>query len=455
MLRRLLGDRSGATAMTFALVLLPLIVAAGGGVDAYVMWKKQGLLQSVVDAAVLAGSVQQDESADGVATATTFISKNFDDPQGATSTKTITLDIAKSLITAEVTAKVKASFLPLIGLSEFTIRVKSAATWGGQLMEVAISLDGTGSMSGSKLTAAKQAAKDLTNILFTVPGTGAHNSKVKVALVPFARYVNVGLASRPSTWLDVPSDSTWTKYECWDTWPGSTCTGYVHRTGTCYNDGVPYSCEWDECTGWTSVPKVTACATNSYSSVWHGCVGSRASPLDLQAEVTIAAKVPGLMDAWCNAELVRLTNTKGKIISGIEAIGANDETFIATGMLWAWRTLSSKLPFGDGAADAKTTKKAIVLMTDGANTVSATPPQHWGSDVAASNAQLTQTCANAKAEGISIFTVAFEVTDANIKSILTNCASNANYFFDATDSAALIAAFNKIGSMLTARRLVY
>ncbi len=456
--RRLWRDRSGATAVTFAMILLPTVVALGGGMDIFAMWKRQVDLQSSVDGAVMNGAIKADEggSTGVVQTAVKdYVTKTFDTPFKANTTLTTTVDSNLGQVGTSAVSKMDTTFLKIIGISTLTLTAKAAATYGGGLLEVALAIDVTGSMEGAKLTAAKAAAKDLVQTLYTVPGTNKVNDKVRMGLVPFARYVNIGTSHRGQSWLDVSAEKKWKQYDCWDTWPGGYCKKWVHKTGTCYNDGTPYTCSWDDCQEWADVPTVKVCAWNNYETKWYGCVGSRTYPADLQAEATSASKVPGLMDTWCNAELVRLTKVQGNMISAIENLSAYEETYIAPGMLWAWRVLSSKQPFADGSADSIKTKKAIILMTDGANTVSSTAPGHWGNDVADSNATLTKTCTNVKADGIAIYTIAFQVTDPTIKSILTNCASNSSYFFDSTNVSQMQSAFKQIGSQLSSRRLVY
>lgn len=454
---RLWRDRSAATAVTFALLSVPLIGLAGGSADLYLVWQHKGDLQSVADGAVMAGAIKADTGSNDETVKSTvkaYFTKNFDEVYKATTTVTTTLDSNLGQVGTTATTTMTTSFLKILGIKTISYSAKAAATYGGGLMEVALAIDVTGSMEGAKLTAAKAAAKDLTQTLFTVPGTNKTNDKVKMSLVPFARYVNIGTSSRGQSWLDVADDKTWKQYDCWDTWPGSYCMAYKHIKTTCYNDGSPYSCEWDECTQWSPATKVKQCAWNTYSTEWHGCVGSRAGTADLKAEASASSKVPGLMDTWCNAELVRLTKTQGQIISGIETLSAWEETYIAPGLLWAWRTLSPKAPFADGSADTKV-KKAIILMTDGANTVSADAPWHWSSDVAASNDTLAKTCVNAKADGIAIFTIAFQVTDATIKKILSDCATSPTYFYDSSNISKMQEAFKLIGATLSSRRLVY
>ena len=452
--RRFAGDRKGATAVAFALVSVPVLLSMGGGIDMYRAYKLRIDLQDTVDSAVMAGSIKADESGSTTEAKTavdTYIKQAFDVPTKLTTTKTTAVDEAKSIIKTTATVNMTTTFLRMIGKTTVPISASAGATYGGQLMEVSIALDVTGSMDGAKLAAAKAAAKDLTKTLFTVPGTNKKNEKVKIAVVPFAEYVNIDESNRGKTWLDTSGEVT--KKECWNEYPDSVCLGYRHVKTTCTNDGTSYPCEWDECTGYSASKPVQVCQMVPH--LWHGCVGSRSGTADLQAEASAVSKIPGLIDAWCNESLLRLSTNQGTVISKIEGLGAGGETYIAPGVLWAWRTLSSKLPFADGAVNGKSTKKAIILMTDGANTLSADPPWHWGRDVAASNDMLAKTCANAKADDIAIFTIAFEVTDTTIKNILKKCATAEPYFYDSTNSEQMKAAFARIGAQLSARRLAF
>jgi len=452
------AHQGGATAVTFALVALPLVVATGAGADFYAMHQRRVDLQSTVDGAVMAGAMKADEgAATDVITKTVadYVAASFDKRFNATSTVSTTVDTKLDQVGTTVSSTMNTTFLKVIGIKTLTYNAKAAANYGGGLLEVAMAIDVTGSMDGAKLTAAKAAAKDLVKTLFTVPGTNKTNDKVRIAFVPFARYVNIGTGYRGQPWLDVGADKTWTTTECGNQEVGGYCAATRKVSTTCYNDGTPYACSWDECTKWVSGKTKYVCNQVQHSTTWYGCVGSRAAPADLQAEASASSKIPGLMDTWCNAALVRLTKNQGTLVSAIDGLYAWDETYIAPGMLWAWRLLSSKPPFADGSTNTTTTKKAIILMTDGANTLSATPPYHWGTNITDSNTTLTKTCTNAKADNIAIFTIAFDVTDAGIKSILTNCATSSSYFFDAANVSQMQAAFKQIGAQLSSRRLVY
>ena len=122
-----------------------------------------------------------------------------------------------------------------------------------------------------------------------------------------------------------------------------------------------------------------------------------------------------------------------------------------------------KLPIGTSsqATLGGTEKFEIALVLDttgsmqGANTKSAQYPDHWGTDAATANTITSEVCANINAApaGIKVYTIAFEVTDPTIKSILQSCAVSADRFFDAADSTQLSAAFQKIATSLAKLRL--
>ena len=92
-------------------------------------------------------------------------------------------------------------------------------------------------------------------------------------------------------------------------------------------------------------------------------------------------------------------------------------------------------------------------MTDGVNSVSPSADGHDGTDTAAANAITQQACSNAKADGITVFTVAFEVTDNTVKDVLRTCATSGGFFFDATDTSLLMSAFDAIGQQLVNLRI--
>lgn len=493
-MRRVLRERGGNVAITFAVTIIPTLAGIGAAVDYSNALRIRAKLQGAVDGAALAAVIQGDDassnsdainaawqqafnqcgemgsdvwswimclinsyqaamatsSASNIATA--HVKAAFGAPTGtATPTVSVNSD-SNGVVNVYASTVQQTNVMKFFGQSAITIGANAQAMRGSGKVEVALVLDTTGSMSGEKLTGMKSAATTLITTLFAIPNS---SSRVKAAIVPFAQYVNIGTASKGANWLSGSEDLTVpVAAHCDTSYPNATYSNPYTVHQTCYNDGAPYDCSY---TAYANVNYGTAVSTcypaSSYTYRWYGCVGSRNYPLDLSAAVNAANPVPAFRDTWCSATLTRLTNTSYTLYNAISSLTASGETYIPAGLLWGWRTLSPSLPFADGAAQTPTLQKSLVLMTDGANTLSPNYPYHYGSDVATTNTLTAQTCSNIKADNIRIYAVAFAVTDPTIKNILRNCATTTENFYDAANVTDLTAAFAKIGQEITAVRL--
>jgi hypothetical protein len=139
------------------------------------------------------------------------------------------------------------------------------------------------------------------------------------------------------------------------------------------------------------------------------------------------------------------------------------ETYIPIGLLWGWNMLDAAEPFTEAKtaqemADARGSK-ALVLMTDGDNTIKpeqypwhfkANGASNWG---AVADQKTAELCDNIKSAGITIYTVALKVTNENSRQMLQNCASSPAMAFNADDNTALVEAFKNIAGQLVAVRL--
>lgn len=81
--------------------------------------------------------------------------------------------------------------------------------------------------------------------------------------------------------------------------------------------------------------------------------------------------------------------------------------------------------------------KYIVFMTDGAN--------NYSTD----DTSTLATCTSAKKDGVEIYTVAFMAPTAG-QNLLKACATDSSHYFEATNMAALVAAFKVIGERTSA-----
>jgi len=443
-IRRFAGESGGNVVMTFGLVTTVLIGLAGAAVDYSTTARIRSKLQAAVDSGVLAAALSF-----YTANADTVVHAHVDRsiPNGIT--PTITIAKTDNRITATLTGDVPTTLLGVMGISSLPIRITSTAVYGTGNAEVILVLDTTGSMAGSKISGLQQAANDFVTTLFSSPN--AANS-LKIGIVPFTDYVNIGTQYRTASWVYGASDYSTTSNQCWDTYPSATYTNPRPRSGTCYNDGQPYTCTWTDYDV-TLGAAVQQCGPVTANFTWNGCVGSRASPLDLGDTATAANPVPAILNVGCSAPLQRLTNDRNALKTKIDGLVANGNTYIAPGVLWGWRLLSPNQPFADGAAFDGKTRKIMVVMTDGANTKSPNYPDHEGGDVALANELTTKTCANVKSAGIEVYSVAFSVTDTTIKTILANCASVPPNYYDSTTVSDLQAAFQKIANDINNVRL--
>jgi hypothetical protein len=254
--------------------------------------------------------------------------------------------------------------------------------------------------------------------------------------------------------MSVPDDYTITADSCYDTYPDAVASNCHDVDNTCYNDGVPYSCTQQVC-DWDYGNPVSVCSPYTWTYQWYGCAGSRDSPLNTTRDVASADPVPGVLNAACPTELTRLSSDFDGLGTKIQDMVAVGETYVPAGLEWGWRVLSPGAPYADAADKAvkPDIRKVMVLMTDGANTKSATYPDHNGSDAAAANAITAELCTKIKADGIELFTVAFDVDNAAALEMLQTCATSDTHALTADTAEELASVFQSIGQSLVALRL--
>jgi len=494
-------DLRANVGLMFALSLVPIMGAVGFGIDYANANRIKANLQTTLDAAALAGSASVAASAatssnngnslnsnsdgvDSTPVVSAYVKANFTAKTGLNPTVTVNT-LSSGQVDASASLVVNNQFMKFLGMPTMTVHATSEAVYGtGGTLEVAIVFDTTGSMAGTKITSAAAAASQLVSTLAAVPNAA---SKVKVGLVPFNYYVNVGTTYAGANWLTSTATVSYswtgpyTTYNC--TIQPTYSSTLTPQTCTSVNDGI--SSTWD-CSYYAQLTPAGGCSTstttvtNNYSYPWVGCVGSRDWPMDDSATADKVGpsdtQVPALVAVpWViyyntcpQTPLQRLqpmTSANATALQNVintQLVNVGGETYIPSGLLWGWRVLSPNQPFADGAPYSTTNTKAIVLMTDGANTHAPNYPDHemqnpnngaTGAATDLANTITQDTCKYIQSAGIKIYAIAFEVTDTNIKSILQNCATNVSYYYDATTIASLQAAFTSIGAQLTALRL--
>lgn len=187
-IRKFVRNRSGAFAMQFALMAVPLCVCTGLAIDGGRTFLAHYELASALDAAALAAGSTIDDEADLHAVARRFVEANFktqhDDP--------IILQLIESedddVLTLRGTVRINTFFMPLVGQPYVDVSAESEVRRGGNNVEVALALDVTGSMNATRIQGLKDASKILID---EVVGTIQTPYFSKVAIAPWSQSVHV------------------------------------------------------------------------------------------------------------------------------------------------------------------------------------------------------------------------------------------------------------------------
>jgi Flp pilus assembly protein TadG len=467
---RFTRNDSGAVALMFGLAIVPLIIAVGVAIDYARLATARTSAQAAVDAAALAAaSVPFTTKADLRKIAKKYVAANLKNTLAEQADVTdFNYSLQDRVVQLSVAGSIKTTFLAIAGITDMSYgaTANSVRAMLGET-ELVMVLDNTWSMAGTKLDALKRAAEELVNALKDDP-----QAKVKIGVVPYGDYVNVGTQYRGKGWLSVPNDySTTSTRTCRTLTTKQQCTRGTPRTCTRTVDGVQesYDCTPSTCTP-VEVPPYESCSgggTTNYK--WYGCVGSRTSGLLRRTDDNPNVPYPGLLGSShnCLNPIVPLTDVKSTVVSAVRGMivnvgGYRPSTYIPAGLIWGVNLLSPTKPFRQGKAydlANKVPRKAIVLMTDGANTMKfdSDTGKHVATsteaDLAATYDDMQAICDYAKSKKIEVFTVSFNIDEERAKTAMRTCASTAANNFDATNPDDLLAAFRNIAQSLTTVRL--
>ena len=490
--RRFRKEEAGATVTMFAFAGVVLICMAGVVVDYGRVSKAHSSLQAATDSAALAAARLPTKDASLMRTAANnfFVANTLGIGGNNIQITKFAFQESTGTVAIETSGVLDTSLMSIAGIKTMAFSAKSSAIKEvSGTVEMALVLDNTWSMSesagssDSKITVLKPAAKSLVTTVLAAGGTN-----VKIGIVPFADYVNVGTGNRGQAWISVPADTSVTTTNpatpavCTTVSTKSVCTKGAPKTCTTVTDGVvsaPYDCTPSTCvsvaiTPYQSCTAAKPATTTTVTNKWYGCVYTRNSGTTLLLpDQTPTTLYKGFIatSQTCLNPIVPLTSDKATLTAAIDGLIINigsfkPSTYIPDGMVWGVNVLSKVAPFSEGAAydtANKLPRKALVLMTDGANTrVFNSSGTHSDLSSTAStaatqvtkvNSDTSAVCTEAKAKKIEVFTVAFAVTDVAAKTMLQGCASGLDHFYDATNAAALAAAFQAIGQSLTSLRL--
>ena len=488
-LRRRLGavlrDRRGATAIMFAFMIVPIFASVGLAVDSSLGYLLKSRMSKSLDTAGLAaGRMALDAKAEDIAWS--YFSANFHtSPGGAVDRANFRFDLSEDrrFVTLSAVGETPTLFMRVFGRDKMTVSARTRIRRETTGMEIALVLDNTGSMWGSKYTALRASAFDLISILY---GTETEMENLWVSLVPYTATVNIG--NTRTSWLRtddrVRNASTSDDFPAASPWRGCVM---ARATPSDTGDTPPTG----NSTRFTSY--YYAATTRTQDNNWPPMVTSIADQnLGVEANRN-TARSPNL---GCASPIVPLTKSRATIEAGLAAMGPihRGGTTGNLGLSWGWRAISpswrglwggetpSDMPLDYGTPFMD---KVVVILTDGENqfhdqdTGSGTPASDFtaygriealvgatGTDDQKRTAgrvildnRMTGTCAAMKAEGIRIYTIVFGLTPGTaahtrISALYRGCASNPAMYYDAVTNAQLRDAFRSIGGELANLRIV-
>ena len=458
-----LRDRSGAVVVIYALSVIPVLGLTGASLDYSRANEARSGYQSAADAAVLAATTS------GLPTLQAredFARSIFlaNAPSGGHELTGFQLSETDEGYSLSVSGKVDATLLEIMGIDAVRFAVGSEAVAAGQPLEISFVIDATRSMlSGSRW---RTAYSSLDAMLETLDG--GSDGEVYVTVVPMGDAVNIGNARQDWVWgLEGQDDDAGGNRGRRGHWNDEEYEGQGSE-----NDQGRRG-HRDEETG----PGDDLLDPDD----WAGCVFAREEPTsDNPYHLTDA--VPGdllfeVMDQnarnhaypgrgerqfKCPNPIIGPSQDIDDVMRDVDRIRAAGTGRFDQGMAWGWRAVSANwnglwdvpnYPDTEGERE-----KVIVYITDGNSTMEEwrfDGIDEWGWNNAGTEmlGNLVSVCEQAKAQGITVFTL-FVEGNRHAESYMQDCASSPAHFFDVTRNDDMAAAFTTMGAKLSEARLV-
>jgi Flp pilus assembly protein TadG len=398
--KRFAKSEAGNVAIMFGLSLVPMFAAAGAAIDLARFTSAHTQLQAALDAGTLAAAVTHNASdSQRIKIGKDVFAANMKQGETTNIVSTVNFTIKDGTVISNANLVLPTSLMAVVGIDSLDVGVSSEVNIpANKKAEIAFVLDYSGSMKDVSGTEVKYVAMKKAAIKLIDDLTKDNADKVKFALVPFSHHVYTTL---PNAFvLGKGSVGTWT---------GCTQDRRYPYNLTDATPGTDDKSKWGQ-----------AMAPDHAGS---GCQGYIDHNLKIRA----------------------LSNDFAGMKSQLASMTPYAWTHVALGVEFGYHVLSDNAPYSEGVSySKKDTQKYMVVLTDGAQTEPAFGPGSTR-DVAQGNKNLEALCSNAKASGITIITLAFDLDDSNQRKRLQSCSTDPTTdFFVANTSAEMAQAFQTI-----------
>jgi Flp pilus assembly protein TadG len=446
LISRFRRDERGNAGLLFGLAAIPMFAMAGGVVDYMQLQEARTRLQTALDAATLAasGSGKQDP-AELRAIVSNYVRANYRNRRvlkfNLEEDLTVTIEKSsdKKVLRTQIRARFHPVFLSLLGFNRVPTEISAEAKTSTTGFEIALVLDNTGSMEGSKMQELKQAAKELIDGL-SQTASETKFTRSHVALVPYNVYVNVGKDKWRRSWLDTRN------VRRRSLWYG--LVGMREAPNDILDDNYDTN----------PVPAVRHAYWGKYASRWiwlEECVRYNWWGRCKRWKPRIVQKIQPLTDISDESKAMMLKRR----INRMEAFSG---TNIPLGLVWGWRVLSSQVPYAQGLSMAearrKNVRKIIVLMTDGWNSCFSESLSGYASCRAGlgpvapeADERMRALCRKIRQAGIGIITIGYDIPEGSTTEALMQECQNLGYY--RSDVGELIETFRKIKEDITTLHL--
>jgi Flp pilus assembly protein TadG len=523
--REFLSDRGGNIAILFAFSVVVIFISVGLAVDFSRFMGAKTRTRNALDVAALATAraLSVGEVPNSGNQAENYFKAMFASNVGADNfsasgyrLNSFTINTATNTVSATASYEVPLTFLRFAtSKTKQTVGSRSAVKYGIGSIEVAMVLDVTGSMGGSRIAALKSAAK--LGIEELLKANTGGKEYIRISLVPYsdsinagvlARYVypdykeaksdapvyNAGLFAGTGVGYDVEAFQNPYRTDCRRSgYTFGRPYGNVRYMGdlqparvmqAAYGGGYDrdgYNDRYDDDDHKRKRKRRICRLPSDFIVEKNGasvddCATDRKAPKSRgrSYQYTDANPLSGMIsrdsrlrkNGCTSSKIIPLTGNIRPLRKAISTLRTRGWTAGHIGLQWAWYTISHKwakfLPSGSMPGDMgkkKDLRKYIILMTDGEfNTAYAgtSSSKVGGKKVALSKQHTAALCTAIKAAGIKIFTVGFQ-TPRSADVMLHGCASpkegTVKYSYEPNNAKDLKATFKHIAGLVGKLRL--